>query len=219
MAADGSDGQDGSDRGEQSAGPGSAGPGSAGPEPAGPAQDDAELLARIRDGSHAAFTALVERHAERFHALAYRFVQNRTAAEDIVQEAFLRLWAQPGRWRPGSGAQFATWFHRVVVNLCLDWHKRKRPVALDESAPLADERPGQDAEVIRAQQQLRLEREIAALPERQRIALNLCFDESLSNQQAADVMGLSLKALQALLMRAKTTLRQRLRGDLLRGDL
>ena len=59
-----------------------------------------------------------------------------------------------------------------------------------------------------------LEKEIAALPERQRTALNLCFDEGLSNQEAAEVMGLKLKALQSLVMRAKTTLKERLKNYL-----
>jgi RNA polymerase sigma-70 factor (ECF subfamily) len=59
-----------------------------------------------------------------------------------------------------------------------------------------------------------LEKEIAALPERQRIALNLCFDEGLSNQDAAEVMGINLKALQSLIMRAKTTLKARMKAYL-----
>ncbi len=56
-----------------------------------------------------------------------------------------------------------------------------------------------------------LEKEIAALPDRQRTALNLCFEEGLSNQEAAEVMGLSLKALQSLIMRAKATLKERMK--------
>jgi RNA polymerase sigma-70 factor (ECF subfamily) len=68
--------------------------------------------------------------------------------------------------------------------------------------------------MIRAQEQKMLEKEIAALPERQRTALNLCFDEGLTNQEAAEIMGLNLKALQSLIMRAKTTLKARLRSIL-----
>ena len=57
-----------------------------------------------------------------------------------------------------------------------------------------------------------VEKEIAALPERQRTALNLCFDEGLTNLEAAEVMGVNLKALQSLIMRAKTTLKERLKA-------
>jgi RNA polymerase sigma-70 factor (ECF subfamily) len=179
-----------------------------------PDKDDRELLALIQGGSHHAFGALVQRHTERFYRLAYRYVQSKEAAEDIVQDAFLKLWEDPGKWQPERNARFTTWFYRVVVNLALDWKKKKRPVALDEDMPLIDEREPADAAMIRAQEQNILEKEIAALPERQRTALNLCFAEELSNQEAADVMGVNLKALQSLVMRAKATLRERMKDRL-----
>jgi RNA polymerase sigma-70 factor, ECF subfamily len=174
-------------------------------------KDDEELLAFIQDGNHLAFAELVRRHNERFYRLAYRYVQHKETAEDIVQEVFLKLWEDPGRWQPERKSKFTTWFYRIVVNLCLDWQKKKRPVELDEEAPFADERETIEATVIRTQEQNILEREIAALPERQQTALNLCFDKGLSNQEAADVMGLNLKALQSLIMRAKTTLKERMK--------
>ena len=177
-----------------------------------PDKDDQELLALIQDGSHQAFAELVQRHTERFYRLAYRYVQNRETAEDLVQDAFLRL-GNP-TWRPDRNSKFTTWFYRIVVNLCLDWQKKKRPIPLDEDMPLADERESADEAMIRSQEQILLEKEIAALPERQRTALNLCFDEGLSNQEAAEVMGVNLKALQSLIMRAKTTLKERIKAYL-----
>jgi RNA polymerase sigma-70 factor, ECF subfamily len=173
-------------------------------------KDDGELLALIQTGSHHAFGTLVRRHADRFYRLAYRYVQHRETAEDIVQDAFLKLWEGPYRWQPERQSKFTTWFYKIVVNLCLDWRKKKRPEPLPEQIQLSDERERPEDAVIRADEQRRLETEIAALPERQRTALNLCFSEGLSNQEAADIMGVNLKALQSLLMRAKTTLRERL---------
>jgi RNA polymerase sigma-70 factor, ECF subfamily len=79
---------------------------------------------------------------------------------------------------------------------------------------LVDDRETADEAMIRIQEQRLLEKEIAVLPERQRTALNLCFDEGLSNQEAAEVMGVNLKALQSLIMRAKTTLKERMKGYL-----
>ncbi len=179
-----------------------------------PDKDDQELLALIQDGSHQAFAELVERHTTRFYRLAYRYVQNKETAEDLVQDAFLRLWENPATWRPDRNSKFTTWFYRIVVNLCLDWQKKKRPMLLDEDVPLADERESADEAMIRSQEQRLLEKEIAALPERQRTALNLCFDEGLSNQEAAEAMGVNLKALQSLIMRAKTTLKERMKAYL-----
>ena len=179
-----------------------------------PDKDDQELLALIQDGSHQAFAELVQRHTERFYRLAYRYAQNRETAEDLVQDAFVRLWENPASWRPDRNSKFTTWFYRIVVNLCLDWQKKKRPFPLDENMPLADERESADEAMIRSQEQRLLEKEIAALPERQRMALNLCFDEGLSNQEAAEAMGVNLKALQSLIMRAKTTLKERMKAYL-----
>jgi len=176
-----------------------------------PEKSDRELLALVREGNHQAFAELVQRHTGRFYRLAYRYVQNRETAEDVVQDAFLKLWENPTIWRPQRSNKFTTWFYRIVVNLCLDWQKKKRPMPLDESLPVADDAETVDETMTRIQAQKLLEKEIAALPERQRMALNLCFDEELSNQEAAEAMGLNLKALQSLIMRAKTTLRERLK--------
>lgn len=174
-------------------------------------KDDHELLALVQSGSHDAFGALVRRHTERFYRLAYRYVQHKETAEDIVQAAFLKLWEDPGKWRPERNSKFTTWFYRIVVNLCLDWQKKKRPESLEDDVPLVDEKATLDAAAIRNEQQKLLEKEIAALPDRQRTALNLCFEEGLSNQEAAEVMGLNLKALQSLIMRAKATLKERMK--------
>ena len=179
-----------------------------------PDKDDHELLALVQDGSSQAFAALVERHTERFYRLAYRYLQNKEAAEDVVQDAFLKLWENPSLWQPERNSKFTTWFYRVVVNLCLDFRKRKRPEALNDEAAVIDEREPADKMMIREQEQEALEKAIDTLPERQRTALNLCFDEGLTNQEAAEVMGVKLKALQSLIMRAKTTLKERMKNYL-----
>src|SRR5581483_8044184 len=161
-------------------------------------KDDHGLLALIQAGSQEAFAVLVRRHTERFYRLAYRYVQNKETAEDIVQEAFLKLWEDPGRWQPERNSKFTTWFYRVVVNLCLDWQKKKRPLTLGDEASEPEGEAAADITAIRKQEEKILEQEIAALPERQRLALNLCFAEGLSNQEAAEVIGVGLKALQSL---------------------
>jgi RNA polymerase sigma-70 factor (ECF subfamily) len=180
-----------------------------------PEKDDEELLGLIQHGSQEAFSVLVQRHTERFYRLAYRYLQSKETAEDVVQDAFVKLWEDPGKWQAERNNKFTTWFYRVVVNLCLDWQKKKKPLELgDQELSIADDRDTPDSAMIHAQEQKILEKEIAALPERQRTALNLCFDEGLSNQEAAEVMGLKLKALQSLVMRAKTTLKERLKNYL-----
>jgi RNA polymerase sigma-70 factor, ECF subfamily len=177
-------------------------------------KEDHELLALIQDGNGQAFAALVERHTDRFYRLAYRYLQNKEAAEDVVQDAFLKLWENPALWQAERNSKFTTWFYRIIVNRCLDQRKRKRPEVLEDESAVIDDREAMDEMMMREQKQRILEEQIAALPERQRTALNLCFDEGLTNQEAAEVMGINLKALQSLIMRAKTALKERMKAHL-----
>jgi RNA polymerase sigma-70 factor (ECF subfamily) len=174
-------------------------------------ETDAVLLEKIAEGDHVAFAVLVRRHTTRFYRIAYRLVRTANDAEDIVQIAFLKLWERPTLWQAGKNTAFTTWFYRIVTNLCLDHIKKKRPLQLINDAIIEDDREEQEQTMLQHEKQRLLDAEIASLPERQRVALNLCFYEGLSNQDAADAMGLHLKALQALLMRAKTTLKKQLR--------
>jgi RNA polymerase sigma-70 factor (ECF subfamily) len=171
---------------------------------------DEALMALVLQKDQAAFAELVTRHSSRFYALAYRTLFDKVAAEDAVQEAFVKLWRQPQQWRGDEQAvKFTTWFYRVVVNLCLDINKKKTPFALADGFDVEDDDSNIETQLQQQQQQSLLDSAIAGLPEHQRTAINLCFYEKLSNQQAAEVMGLSLKALQSLLIRAKTALKQR----------
>ena len=128
-----------------------------------------------------------------------------------MQEAFIKLWEQPLAWNAERKVPFTAWFHRVVINRCLDWKKKKKPVYLEDDSIIVDDRESNEIALMRKQKQQWLDAQIAALPERQRIALNLCFYEQMSNQEAADIMKIRLKALQSLLIRAKTTLKEKLK--------
>src|SRR4029079_17505881 len=137
-----------------------------------PEKEDHELLALVQEGSHPAFAELVRRHTERFYRLAYRYVQSKEAAEDMVQDAFLKLWEDPHRWQPDKNTKFTTWFYRVVVNLCLDRQKKKTPLPIPEHMEFTDDTPAQDEMLAPRQAQHLLESAIPRLPERQRTALN-----------------------------------------------
>ena len=169
--------------------------------------EDTKLLAEISKGSHGAFAALVRKYSTRFYAVAYRFLGSRQDAEDIVQEAFLKLWERPDMWSPDRNIKFTTWFYRVITNACLDLRKRKSALPMAEDMEFADERSSQEELLGNYEAATLLEGAINALPARQQVALNLCFYEELSNQDAADIMGVNIKALQSLLMRAKSTLK------------
>lgn len=172
---------------------------------------DEILLEEIRKGSSSAFAVLVKRHSGKYYNLAYRYAANREEAEDIIQTAFIKLWENPDAWDPRKGTRFTTWFYRIVVNLCLDGKKKLKPLAIPESFEVRDEKNDQERDVAEGEAKRLLAREIAALPSRQKAALILFFYEGLSHEDAAKAMNIGVKALQSLLMRAKATLKQKMR--------
>ena len=102
---------------------------------------DAELLGRYAAGDQAAARALTFRHAPRVLALARRMLGDATEAEDVTQEAMLRMWKIAPDWRADEAA-VGTWLYRVASNLCVDRLRRRREVTLDAAPETADETPG-----------------------------------------------------------------------------
>ncbi len=170
---------------------------------------DESLMRLIQQGSHQAFAFLVRRHTDRFYASAFRMCGNQSEAEDMVQDAFLKIWNRPDLWKDDRGAKFTTWFYRILLNQNTDRLRKHRNVTDDNSMlpSIADSNPTPEKQAVLNEEQRLLEEALAALPERQRTALTLCFYEGLSNADAAGVMGVKVKALESLLMRAKAGLR------------
>lgn len=182
-------------------------------------RSDEELMAVIGQGDQKAFAALVERHSRRAAAMAARITLNRSDAEEVVQEAFMRVWVKAPSWRQQTGAEdalFRTWFHRVLTNLCID--RRRKPVSEDiEKVPeMADEAPSALDTLSSSQTQKRVNEAVAKLPERQRAALALCHFEGASNIEAAAALGISVSAVESLLVRARRELKESL-ADLARN--
>ncbi len=173
--------------------------------------DDEYLLLQIKEGNSTAFATLVKKHSTKYYNLAFRYLINREAAEDIVQTAFLKLLENPGIWNPKKGVKFTTWFYRIVVNLCLDNEKKYKEIQLPEILEICDDRPHQEEETLTLEAQTLLAAEIASLPDRQKSALILCFYEGMSHKDAAEILAISVKALQSLLMRAKERLKTRMK--------
>jgi RNA polymerase sigma-70 factor, ECF subfamily len=170
---------------------------------------DEDLMARIATGDEPAFRLLARRYAGRAVSLARRITGNDADAEEVVQEALLRVWTNAPRWRPL--AAFRTWFYRVVLNLCLSRRRRGAPFV-----PLAaaGDPPDPSADVAAAAERDETERRIAVaigdLPDRQRAAIVLTYHEGLSNAETAAILETSVSSVEALLVRAKRTLREKL---------
>ncbi len=173
-------------------------------------QSDDALMARVLLRDRAAFRLLAERHGDRIYRIAWRMTGNATEAEDVAQDAMLKLWSQTG-WTAGQGG-VAAWLARVATNACLD-RLRKARFRSDEDVPeRADDRLLADAQ-IGMEDEARCAREaIAGLSDAQRAAIVLTYYEDMPNREAAEVMNLNIKAFESLLFRSRAALKQALSG-------
>jgi RNA polymerase sigma-70 factor (ECF subfamily) len=165
-----------------------------------------QLMLALARGDTAAFDQLVLRHQKAAWGIAYRFLGDRHEAEDVVQDAFLRLLEAAERYQPASS--FNTYFYRVISRLCLDRTKRRRPRPLEAVPDVFDGGPDtlgamekqQSAEAVRAA--------LDALPPQQRIAVVLRYYEALSYQNIASALETTPKAVERLLARARDRLQE-----------
>jgi RNA polymerase sigma-70 factor, ECF subfamily len=173
---------------------------------------DAELLRAIAGGDRSAFDRLSRRHLDRAYGVALRMTGSRADAQDVVQDVFLRLWQRPDAWRPGQ-AQFSTWLYRVVVNRCLDLKRRPKGTDLDSVEEPQDPDANAEDSLLDAERSRALDSAVNQLPERQKAAIVLTYTAGLRNAEAASAMDISVKAFEALLVRAKRELRDFLAGQ------
>jgi RNA polymerase sigma factor (sigma-70 family) len=168
--------------------------------------DDA-LLVAYANGEPAAARVLTGRLAPRAFAQAFRALRDRAEAEDLAQEAMLRLWRVAPDWRQGE-AQVTTWLYRVVANLATDRlrARRRSGVPIDAIPDPADDRPGAEAELVEAARRTALAEALAELPEGQRKAVELRHIEGLSNPDIAALMDISVRAVESLTARGKRAL-------------
>ena len=173
-------------------------------------QSDAELLRRIADGERDAAQQLVDQHLGRILNYAYRLLGDSAEAEDVAQETFLRLWRTIDAWR--AEAPLLHWLQRVAYNLCIDRLRRRQPGSLESVPEPLDPAEGPAATLHRAEIGEAVAEAIAQLPERQRVAVVMVHQEGLSNIETADIMGISVEAVESLLSRGRRALRELLQA-------
>lgn len=182
-----------------------------------PETSDAALLAAYAAGDLSAARALTTRLVPRALAQAERMLADRAEAEDMVQEAMLRLWRQAPEWQDQGGA-VSTWLYRVVANLCTDrLRRRRRSAPLEAVAEPADGTPSAAQQMQRRARHRALAEALAALPPRQAQAVALRHLEGLSNPEIAAIMDIGVAAVESLTARGRRALAARLAGR--RGEL
>jgi RNA polymerase sigma-70 factor (ECF subfamily) len=173
-------------------------------------QDDPDtgLVERVGRGDAAATRMLVAAKLPRVLGLATRVLRDPAAAEDVAQEAFVRVWRTAGKWQPGL-ARFGTWLHTVVLNLCRDRLRGRRDLSDDAVPDVVDQAPDAEQTLLEAERGEEVAMAIANLPERQREAILLVHYQDLSGAEAAQALNVSIEALESLLARGRRTLRAR----------
>jgi RNA polymerase sigma-70 factor (ECF subfamily) len=174
---------------------------------------DQTAMAAIAAGDRAAFSRLVGQLTPGLLRFARGMLAGNPAdAEEVVQEALIRLWQQAATWRPAG--RISTWLHQVVYRLAIDHIRRQRPsVDLDAVGPeLADEAPSPGRRMALREDARTVQAAVAALPVRQRTAIVLCHYQGLSQSEAAGIMGIVEDAYESLLARGRRALRAALAG-------
>lgn len=162
--------------------------------------DEFALIERTQRGDADAFQILLHRYLPVIQNYAARMLGNSADAADIAQEVFIRFW-QKSESFDNNRAKLSTWLHQIAHNLCIDHFRRNARFAS------SDELPEEAMEDQKDETHQHIKAAIAQLPERQRSALLFCHYQGLSNKQAAEILEVSVDALESLLARARKSLR------------
>jgi RNA polymerase sigma-70 factor (ECF subfamily) len=165
---------------------------------------DEELMRAVQTGDLPAFEQIVLRHQTAVWNLACRILNDRAEAEDVAQEAFLRVLDAAPRYQPT--ARFRTYLLRIVTHLCLDRVRKKRPFYTDTLPDVPAAEPSPAGGLLERERKQQVHQALAKLPQQQRLALSLRYDEELRYKEIATVMRTSPKAVERLLARGRAAL-------------
>jgi RNA polymerase sigma-70 factor, ECF subfamily len=173
---------------------------------------DANLVAKVAAGDVVAFSALIDRHLPGILAVARRMLRDDMEAEDVAQDAMLRLWRSSNRLELGEyGAR--PWLRRVVSNLCIDRVRANRNMTVVDEVPDQPQAADQIHAIERRESASRVDAALKELPERQRLALVLFHYEGASQVEIGKTMGISDEAVESLLSRARKSLKVSLAAE------
>lgn len=167
---------------------------------------DEELVKLTAEGDDAAFSFIVGKYARKMYALSYRILHDKQAAEDAVQESFIKIWKNAPNWKKDLSS-FSTWIYKIVTNTCIDSKRkylRHAEQELDENYVVNLD----DEHVEKEQLAKFLSKLIEQLPETQKICLLLFYKEELKQTEIATILSVSVKAVESNILRGKRKLHE-----------
>ena len=171
---------------------------------------DEEIMRKISRGDAEAFHELLVRYEKRIFALAWRLCFDKTQAEDLTQETFLKVWKNASSWQPD--AKLETWLYRILHNLFIDGKRRAKGQEEELSETFCSQEDSPEQALIKKRTAQDVAQALNGLPDRQKEALVLCYYQDMKAKEAAEVLSVSQSALEALLFRARQTLKDKLIG-------
>ncbi len=178
---------------------------------------DAELMLRVSAGDAAAMREIIERHQDGVYSTARRMLSDSADAEDIAQRTFIRVWKAASSYEPK--AKFTTWLYTILRNLVFNETRRmgRKPTCSSDAMEAeygqllhTDPSPSPSEDMAARELEDAVERAIAELPEKARMAVQLRRFQEMSYEEIAVVIGMSVSATKSLLFRARQSLRDAL---------
>lgn len=174
------------------------------------ADPNAAIIEKMARGDASGLSELMQRHLPQIKSMAWHLLGDEMEAEDIAQEVFIKAWQNAPIWKPGK-AQFSTWMHRVGKNMCYDRLRKKKPLYVETVPEILDTDSSALNTMINdetsAQQQKQMRAALNQLPPRHLTAITLSHFEQKSQKEAAQIMGLSIRAYESLLARGRKGLK------------
>lgn len=176
---------------------------------------DEELVDLVCKGETRRFEELVQRHQDAVYSMALRYTPERSDAEDVAQEVFLRAFRSISAFR--REAKFSTWLYRITYNLCVDWARKNRRGrftwrTIEEDEEIADGRWNVEAEALSKSAAAEIRRAADRLEERYRSVIMMYYYEDLSYEEIGEILGVQTKTVETRLYRARRMLRKMLKG-------
>lgn len=177
----------------------------------GSKRDDTVLMERIALGDKSAYAEFLTRHLNVVVDFARRYLRRRVDAEDVAQEAFMRVWRKAPDWRAQQASPRA-WLYRITYHLCIDELRRRQPdTPVQDTENAVDPGATPEESALRQARMGQLEGALRSLPQRQLTAITLCAYHGLSNKEAAATLDITVEAMESLLSRGRRRLRELLK--------